>query len=93
MSLVAYSIISIVPFREDHDIQPGSSIQNAKGKKCGKLRDSCGKFGLAMLRIPDVINKQPLSIENEAHVTLNARIPSWWNQDDVIVQQAVGKSA
>ena len=67
---------------------------NNAGKSCGKIRDSSGRFGLAMLRIPDVINKQPLTVANaDTNVTVTTRIPSWWPSDnDVIIQQAVAKS-
>ena len=77
---------------EQHDCQPDADIHNKSGKKCGKIRDFRGKYGLAMLRIPDVINKGPLSVANARgeSVIVTTRIPWWWPTDnDPIIKQVL----
>ena len=80
-------------FRDSTDLKPGATIENAKGKNCGKLRSFLENRGLALLRIPDVIGKGTLVAKNDDGkpiIDIETQIPSWWPRDcDEIIKQSL----
>ena len=70
---------------ENTDLTDADSLANNAGKSSGKFRNTSGKYGLALLRINDVMGKQPLVIRDsnkKALTEAEAHVPSWWILDN-----------
>lgn len=83
----------IVPIEfsdETNNIQfkADSNILNIhSGKSAGKLKGSSGKFGIAMLRISELVENGLVILddENKPH-PIKYKIPQYWNQDVKLMQ-------
>jgi len=65
----------------NHSCGPGGALINKLGKKCGNLRSICGRNGIALLRLPDVIGKGSLTAigEDDEKFEVDAVVPKWWD--------------
>lgn len=78
----------------DTEVKPDASVENSSGKVCGKVRNVMGKYGLALLRLEEVVGKQQLIIKDGDKVVAQAStfIPSWWDtESDAVLKQIAAK--
>lgn len=72
-----------------------ASVENSAGKVCGKVRNVMGKYGLALLRLEEVVGKQQqLIIKDGDKVVAEAStfVPSWWDtESDAVLKQIAAK--
>lgn len=73
-------------FSEEHRANPGDTIATPEGKIFGKLRNSVGKHGLALLRVAEVTEHQgTLLVKNgddDVVGEVTTRLPYWWPQQE-----------
>ena len=81
-------------FSDSHNAVTGDTIENDKGKNCGKIRDSVGKDGLALIRVTEIVGKRSVPVKNssgEISGEGKTHIPSWWPvESDEIMRQVTG---
>lgn len=78
------------------EVKPDASVENSSGKVCGKVRNVMGKYGLALLRLEEVLGtqQQQLIIKDGDKVVAEANtfIPSWWDtESDAVLKQIAAK--
>lgn len=77
------------------EVKTDAPVENSQGKVCGKVRNVMGKYGLALLRLEEVVGKQQqLLIKDGDKVVAEAStfIPSWWDtESDAVLKQIAAK--
>ena len=78
-------------FSDEHPCNPGVTVQNSKGKNCGKFRNSVGRNGLALLRVEEALTSElKVHSEDGSVGELQTWIPQWWPRDkDEIIKKAL----
>ena len=85
-------MFDLFDFSDNPDIAKGDIIKSPSGAKVGVLLDHSGSYGIALLRIAEVVGQNHLTLDSGNLVKCYTHIPEWWNTEtDEIIKKAVAK--
>lgn len=87
-------IILLYEFSDAAGVKTDATIENSSGKACGKVRNVIGRYGLALLRLEEVVGKPDLIIKDGDNLIAEAKtvIPDWWNvESDAVLTKITAK--
>jgi len=89
-------MMPVVFSSDNHTSSNEDTVKNTANKNCGKVRGVSGKYGIALLRLPDVLgeSKRPLTSLKEDNITgtFDTSIPHWWKiESDHVISRVILK--
>ncbi len=80
-------------YSDSSTASPDDTVENLKGRNCGKVRVRSGKYGLGLLRVSNVLGKDKGELvvknsEGDVQGKANTHIPHWWpvQTDELLIQ-------